>query len=236
MTREEANLLKEKFYAATATPEEERQLAQWLRSEDCPEEWTAERRALLALLPDEENAALPEGFALRLAQRLEQERKATRHIGYARVIRRWSAVAAMFILFGGATVLWTLTPHPGEQEMAKAPENGNTPLANPVAAAVKTETPQPEAIPTPATPAKPKRKCRRQAVTAVPVAETAVTETELMPAEAESRPTVEQSLEDHLQRTMQSRERLIAEARSYMSGNCLNRSMPPQEFINETQE
>lgn len=110
MTRNEAILLRDKFYEGTSTPAEERSLAAFLAGETCPAEWAEEARVLLALLPTEEDE-LPAGFGLRLHKRLRQEaqaesdggdtgRKAT---GRIRLAATWvtaaaAAVAAVFFL------------------------------------------------------------------------------------------------------------------------------------------
>lgn len=236
ITREQAYLLKDKFYAATATPEEERLLARLLRSEECPKEWaTDERRALMALLPDEETA-LPEGFALRLATRLEQERLTKRRTIRLRLFR-WSAVAAMIVVAFG----YLITLEPTEKKIPSAEVIPIAPPAEPTVA--ETVSPQvEEKKPLPAS--RPKQQYRRskektyvadKSVAAATSPATAIERQTSPPASGISTVTTK-SLNDHLQRTMQSRDRLLAEARNYMAGSCLNRSIPPQETTTKETE
>ncbi len=227
MTQEEARLLKQKFYDATATPDEERQLAQLLRSKDCPQEWAEERRALLALLPEKETA-LPEGFGLRLAQRLEKEIAATQPSPQHWWIR-WSAAAAIIIIVGGTTLWFFRTPPTEEPAPTPLMTKVEIPVA-PTPVIAKAEKPEmvkePPVAPTPRQ--KNKRRQRRKTTTAAPATEatqltpTAAEERTLQP-EPTPRPTAEPSLAEHLQRTQQSRDRLIAEARNFMSGSSLDR-------------
>ncbi len=243
ITQEQAYQLKDKFYAATATPEEERLLARLLHSEECPKEWTTdERRALMALLPDDATA-LPEGFALRLATRLEQERLATRRTVRLRLFR-WSAAAAMIAVAFGSLAFWHLSLTSAdeqittvEQTKGKAPSAEVIPIAPPAEPTIA-ETASPQVNkkkPMPAS--RPKQQRLRskskvyvadKGVAPVPSAATTIEQQTPPPSSGISAVTT-QSLNDHLQRTMQSRDRLIAEARNYMAGSCLNRSMPPHE-------
>ncbi len=240
ITREEANRLKDKFYAATATPEEERLLARLLRSEECPEEWADERRALLTLLPDE-TGTLPEGFSLRLAQRLKQERIATRRTRQLRLLR-WAAAAMITVFMGGIAVLKmpfsTLDEQPSAQQKGRDMQPETAALSIAKATPPKSIIPQVAKKAEPTATLKPKRKRRNKpapsAVTKKPSVKAESIETDTgqqsAPAAPDIRTATDKSLHYHVQRTMQSRDRLIAEARNYLASSCLNRNMSAQEI------
>ncbi len=276
MKREEAELLKEKYYAATATPEEQRRLAALLRSEACPEEWADERRGLLALLALEETS-LPEGFGVRLAERLERERRTLRRVRLQRFVR--AAVAAVVILIP-ATLLLRLalqqspdTPPVAEaikeaQKMEKAQRPA--PVVNAgqggMAEAGQVKKAEgraqlkvaPKAVLASAAPERHERRQRaakaESEATATPALAGSVsvpeTPTPVIPDKAgqdgtppetpgtepstvrrglKTLPQTAASVEAQLERTRESRDRMMAEARAYMAGNCLDRRMPPME-------
>ncbi len=277
MKREEAELLKEKYYAATATPEEQRRLAALLRSKECPEDWADERRGLLALLSLEETA-LPEGFGVRLTERLERERRTLRQVRLQRFVR--AAVAAVALLIP-ATLLLRLAMQQSpdapplvaevpkevqkvEQEQRPAPAVNAGQSAIAEAAPVKEAGggAQPEVEPkTPATAATPQKSVRRQraakaesdaAATLASAEKKLVSATsspvitgeagqggtppkaqDLEPRSEQPSPTTlpqtASSVKAQLERTLESRDRLMAEARAYMAGSCLDRRMPPIE-------
>ncbi len=254
ITREQADRLKDKFYSATATPQEERQLARLLRSGECPEEWAGERRALLALLPEgaqalpEDTPVLPEGFGMRLATRLEQERMKTKRATRLRLFR-WSAVAAMIVVVFGSVALWHRSATSAdeqvlmEQTVEKTPVAEVTRVAPPAdyvalppaepAEAVAPQVEKKKTVPAP----EPKQQHRRgkariyvaQKTTAtVPPPAPATPEQQMPPPASGISTATAKSLNDHLRRTRQSRDRLVAEARNYLAVSCLNRNIPPQ--------
>ncbi len=242
MRREETELLKERYYAATATPEEERRLEALLRSGECPEDWAGERRALLAMMAAGAQG-LPEGFGARLTARLERERKAGRKARTLRLVWRSVAAVVAVMLGGWAVRLAVQQPAEGPELVAKA-EPEVLPAAVPAVKA-EPEAPRAEMKETPAAPAKTMRKPRRKKA-APAVAPEAATAGKMLAAETaeptppEPQPAAEapapvpsprneRSLAAQLERTLQSRDRLMAEARAYMAGNCLDRRMPPIE-------
>ncbi len=232
MTKEEnISLLKQKFYEATATPEEERRLAQLLRTGECPEIREDERRALLALLPNEEEA-LPEGFGLRLARRLERERIAAERPAKRVLSAWWPAAAAVIVLLGGATLRFFRHTSADKPVIAQHTAKSATPAA-PKPVTAKTEEEVEKEVPTVTQP--PRRPRHRRKTPAAPPATQPPqptpppTEEHPVPPQPPPHSAAEPSLAEHLQRTQQSRDRLIAEARDYMSGSCLNRNISPSE-------
>ncbi len=249
MKREEAEILKEKYYTATASPDEERRLAAFLRSEECPEEWADERRALLALLSLEAQA-LPEGFGARLTKRLEQERRKSRRAKVLRFARISVAAALLLVPLGWALRLVWLQPVEQPAVMAgstKSAQPAPTPKPDAQQEQPKAEQ-QPAQTEKKAAPSLPKKKKRAHrpkkavpAIVAPPLpAEKVLAEAKPAPEAPSPAPKTEKkkpetrtqsgsSLEAQLERTLRSRDRMMAEARAYMAGNCLDRRMPPLE-------
>ncbi len=294
MKREEAELLKEKYYAATASPEEESRLTAFLRSEECPEEWAEERRALLALLSLEAQS-LPEGFGRRLTKRLEQERKKSRRARIWRFTRIAAAAILLLIPLTWAVRLALLQPAEQVEIMAKS-ERENQIAPKPATpghqdasgshqavpkiepgtsgshqAALGAKPGIPEAlqanssIDTEQQSALPKKKQKPRRKTSKPSSAPTLTAAEKLlaaqtpasqsPTAAASQSTAttvpitnaapqaekstsdalpkgKSSLESQLERTLRSRDRLMAEARAYMASNCLDRRMPPLQTEN----
>ncbi len=140
MTQKDIYSLKQKFYEATATPDEERLLAKLLRSSDGSLLEEKERRALLALLPVE-GEALPEGFGRRLTQRLEKERGSHR-LAMRRRLKNWSVAAAIFLALGGG-VIWALRTATADQPIIASQTEPELPpaiLPPPIAESPPTET------------------------------------------------------------------------------------------------
>lgn len=104
MKKEEAVLLMDKFYDATATVEEEQRLADFLRSGDCPPEWETDRKVVLGLM-DADAVPLPGGFAERLAAlslNPDGRKKALRPALRRWLVRACGAAALVAVGFGAA--------------------------------------------------------------------------------------------------------------------------------------
>lgn len=100
MNLEQATVLREKFYAGASTVSEERRLLDFLRSENCPPAWQADRAVLeaLAALPE---AEVPAGLETRIAARLTQHAAPRRRFLWRKLGAVAGVAATMTALFLG---------------------------------------------------------------------------------------------------------------------------------------
>lgn len=136
ITLDEAKQMRERFYEGGLSQAEVRQLARFMASESCPDEWRAER-PLFALTSADE--PLPEGFTERLAATVMaapvRRRSVSRRLAWRAVV----AVTAACVAF--ALWLGVRKPHTERHGATPAPVAATKP--DPIPA----EKPAPEAQP-----------------------------------------------------------------------------------------
>lgn len=135
----EAKKLYERFYEGTATHGEAEQLARYILSDDCPDEWRAEMGVFAAIIG--ETFTLPQGFTERMASHLQSVtgdgRKAVSlWIRFRKVAAAAVAVAACIAL---AIILWPSTePSPVTEDITPvATRSTASRTAQPVAVQAK---------------------------------------------------------------------------------------------------
>lgn len=147
----EAKKLYERFYEGTATHGEAEQLARYILSDDCPDEWRAEM-GVFAAIAGENAFTLPQGFTERMASHLQSVtgdgRKAVSlWIRFRKVAAAAVAVAACIAL---AIILWPSTePSPVTEDITPvATRSTASKTAQPVAVQAKKATSDTICLPT----------------------------------------------------------------------------------------